>query len=108
MPKKKFYLQATSPLGQKIHTTKSYWDYISNRKHPEVKSGEKLAIVTIEEPAIIKQSLQDPKIFAYYRQIKEKYFCVVVRHEDGEGFMITAYITRKIIKGELVWPRAKR
>jgi hypothetical protein len=108
VPIKKFYLQATSPLGQKIHTTKFYWDYISGRKHPEVKGGVKWAIATIEEPAIIKQSSQDPKIFVYYRKIKDKYFCVVARHADGEGFMITAYIARKIIKGELVWQKAKR
>lgn len=109
MRKKKFYLEAKSPLGQKIHTTKTYWNYISERKHPEVKGGRRKVIATIERPDIIKRSLKDPEIFAYYQKIKEKikdkYFCIAAKHENGEGFVVTAYVTRKIIMGELVYQR---
>ena len=106
MRKKKFYLQAKSPLGQKIHTTKAYWNYISERKHPEVKGGKQKAIATIERPDIIKRSLKDPEIFAYYQKIKDKYFCLIAKHENGEGFVVTAYVARKITMGELVYQRS--
>lgn len=107
MPKK-YYLQVASPLGKEIHTTKSYWDYIANQKHPEVKNKQSLAIETIRNPAIIKQSPVDEKVFLYYLKIKNKYFCVVAKHLDGEGFVITAYITKRIIKGELIWQKPEK
>lgn len=107
MPRK-YYLEAVSPLGLKIHTTKLYWDYIAQRKHPEIRGQKRKAVATIEKPDIIKQSLVDNEIFVYYRRTRGKYFCVVTREVHREGFVITAYITRKFIKGEIVWQKPKK
>lgn len=108
MLKKKFYLQAISPLGLTIHTTKGYWDYIWQMKHPEVKNQEQKAVATIRNPDIIKRSLVDRGVFLYYRKIQDKYFCLVAKHLNGEGFLITAYITKKFVQGEIVWQKPKR
>ena len=29
--------------------------------------------------------------------------CVVVKHLDEEGYIVTAYLTRKFAPGEVVW-----
>lgn len=107
MPRK-YYIQATSPLGPKIHITKSYWDYIVSQKHPEIKSQKTKAVETLKNPDIIKQSQADEKIFLYYLKKGNLYFCVVAKHLNSEGFIITAYITRKSVKGEIVWRNPKR
>jgi hypothetical protein len=33
------------------------------------------------------------------------YLCIVARHLNGDGFIITAYITDKIKEGEVVWKK---
>ena len=104
----KYYFDATTPLGKKIHTTKSYWDYIADRKHPEIKGKKRAAIETLKNPDTIKQSLVDKGVFLYYQKRKDKYFCVVTKHLDGEGFVITAYITKKLAKGEIVWQSPRK
>ncbi len=99
----KYYLYAATPLGKKIHTTKSYWNYIAKIKHPEIKTQRQKAIETLRNPDIIKQSLIDEQVLLYYQKIGNKYFCVVAKHSDGEGFIITAYITKKLVRGEMVY-----
>ena len=106
--KKNFYFQAKSPLSIIIHTTKTYWDYICKMKHPEVTGKLKRARQTIEDPVIIKQSFQDLNTYLYYRKTEDKYFCIVAKHENGEGFILTAYITYKFVKGELIWQKLKK
>jgi len=36
----------------------------------------------------------------YYKKLNGKYCCVVAKHLNGEGFIITTYITNKIKIGE--------
>ena len=37
----------------------------------------------------------------------KNYLCVVVRHENGQGFIITIYITNKIKEGTQIWQKQK-
>jgi len=104
---RKYHFQVRSPLGQKIRVTKSYWIYISEKKHPEVKNQEQRAVATIKNPDIIKQSSKDLKIFLYYRKINGKYFCIVARHLNGKGFVITAYISKRFVGGKIIWRKPK-
>lgn len=48
--------------------------------------------------------------FHYYRYyvdtpVTEKYMLVIVKHLNKEGFIITAFFTRKVKKVEIVWSR---
>ncbi len=43
------------------------------------------------------------KYFFYYAPYDKYFLCVVCRHLDGEGFIITAYLTDKIKKGVTVY-----
>jgi len=59
----------------------------------------------LSEPAEIRKSSEDPNVFLYYLESGAYYICVVARHLNGDGFIITAYITDKIKEGEAVWKR---
>lgn len=61
-------------------------------------------IDTIKEPDFIFYCLEDD-IFQYYRYfsktpVTEKYLLSVVKHTNGDGFVITSFFIRKINKNQ--------
>ncbi len=42
--------------------------------------------------------------FLYYKQ-SDRLYCVVVKHTEKEGFLITAYPVDKVKEGEIVWTK---
>ena len=99
------YFTVKDCFGRKIHTTKNYWRKIVNVKHPIVFEKEDEVKKTLNIPDFVKRSSQDLKVYLYYKKKGKYYLCVVARHEDGSGFIITAYIARSIAKGEVVWEK---
>ncbi|MFN3966667.1 MAG: hypothetical protein ACK4JE_03095 [Endomicrobiia bacterium] len=59
---------------------------------------------TLSEPDEIRRSLIDYNVFIYYKKF-DKLYCVVVKHLNDKGFLITAYPTDKIKEGEIVWTK---
>ncbi len=64
---------------------------------------------TLANPERVIQSLSDSHVRLYYRHysatpVGAKFLCVVVKTERNDPFVITAYLTDKMKKGELVWP----
>ena len=53
----------------------------------------------------IRRSRSDDAVFLYYVEEPPYHVCVVVRHLNGDGFIITAYRTDTIKEGERVWTR---
>ena len=51
-----------------------------------------------------KLEVWQESVFLYYKQ-EDKLYCVVVRHEGVEGFLITAYPTDKVKEGEIIWTK---
>lgn len=92
-----------SLLIKKIRLSNEHWKHISEIKHPEVAGLEKEIRETLVEPILIKRSNSDEKIFLYYSAYKKYFLCVVVKHENGNGFIITVYLTSKIKQGEIIW-----
>jgi len=74
-------------------------------KHPIMRDREKDAVQTLKEPDFIRQSRKDAGVYLYYRKIKDKFICVVCKHLNGDGFIITTYITDRIKEGEEIWRR---
>ncbi len=58
----------------------------------------------LEHPDVIRQSRTDKDVFLYYKQ-SDKLYCVVVRHVEAEGFLITAYPTDKVKEGDVIWTK---
>ena len=93
-----------TPLNIKARTTKEYWDYLVNVKHMVMKNKEATVKAVLSEPDFIRKSKIDENVFLYYKQ-QDKLYCVVVRHEGQEGFLITAYPTDKVKEGEIIWTK---
>ncbi len=61
-------------------------------------------------PDVIVRSRTDPDVELFYRYydvtpVTEKYLCVVVKVLAEGAFIITAYFTDTIKKGETLWKR---
>lgn len=76
--------------------------------HPEIKGILEELKGAIEDPELIKRSVYNENVMLFYRYYghiiyEGKYMCVVVRLDEGS--IVTAYITDRIKKGEVVWKK---
>lgn len=88
-----------------IRTTKTYWKKIVTLKHPVMQDCEKEVQVTLKDPEVIKESERDSKVCLYYRKFGKRYICVVVRHENGTGFIISTFPVDEIKKGTVIYEK---
>jgi len=95
-----------SKLGKTIRVTKSYWETISKKKHPSVAGMVKEARLALAEPNEVRRSRYDSSTYLYYRRLDDMLICVVAKHLNEEGFVVTAYLTDKIKRGEGVWRKS--
>ncbi|MBI4455958.1 MAG: DUF4258 domain-containing protein [Acidobacteria bacterium] len=101
------HFEVTSKLGKLIRVTKSRWDLIVKTKHPEIEGQESEAKRALREPDEIRRSRSDGSVFLYYRRQGRLSLAVVAKHNNGDGFIITAYFTDRIKEGERVYKRQK-
>lgn len=101
------YFSVLSKSGRTIRTTKTYWDVIVTIKHPVMEGKEKAVQDTVRDPVVIKQSEKDSHVCLYYRLFGKRYICVVVRHEDGTGYIISAFPVDTIKKGKILYEKTK-
>lgn len=101
------YFEVESVLGKRIRTTLEHWRFISEVKHPLIKEFEAEVKKTIKQPDTVRKSKRDPSVFLYYRKFGNNFVCVLAKHLNGEGFVVTAYIADKVKRGETVWEKAK-
>jgi hypothetical protein len=76
--------------------------------HPEMVALEPLLARAIESPSVVVRSRADDAVLLYYRPATTAWFgakllCVVIKHTNGDAFVITAYLTDKIKSGDRVW-----
>lgn len=60
---------------------------------------------TLADADQVSVSKVDPNVYLYYKRTEKRFICVVVRHLDGEGFIISAYPTDVIKEGEVKWKK---
>lgn len=102
-PEKEFEIECK--LGKLIFTSKDYWKIITEIKHKTIRGKQKSVMQTLKNPDIIKRSLKDSDVCLYYRKTEDKILCVVSKHENGNGFIVTAYFTKKIKQGDIIWTK---
>jgi len=102
--KEELLFQVKTPLNIEVRTTVTYWKYLTTIKHPVMKEKINIVKEVLESPDEIRQSKTDKEVFLYYKRF-DKLYCVVVRHEKTEGFIITAYPADKIKEGEVIWKK---
>lgn len=93
-----------------IRTTRAYWRYIMEVKHPEsfkqiaTKAAE-MVMETLSKPEVVVREKLDPCVYLYYRRFEEYFICVVAKHLNGDGYIITSYKTDRVKRGEIIWQR---
>ena len=85
------YFTVKSKLNKTIRTTRDYWDSILESKHPIMKKYEEETKETLREPDEVRRSRKDSSVYLYYRKYEKYFVCVLTRHLNGEGFIITVY-----------------
>ena len=68
-----------------------------------MKDKKDLVIDALKNPELIRISLKDPHIYLYYKKYGKYFVCVVAKHLNGDGFVITTYLTDRIKEGEEIW-----
>ncbi|MBI2631391.1 hypothetical protein HYW75_00115 [Candidatus Pacearchaeota archaeon] len=95
-----YVFEIIDKTGRKVHLTKERWTHITspNSQHPYMANYFEEIKETLKAPAfIILHSLDNTKA-NYYTYIKNEkaYLLVGVKYLNGEGFVTTAFLTRKI------------
>ena len=93
-----------------IRTTRDYWRYIVEVKHPEsfkkiAHKAAELVMETLKRPDIVVRAKLDPRVYLYYRRFGAYFICVVAKHLNGDGYIVTSYRTDRLKKGEIIWQR---
>jgi hypothetical protein len=81
-------------------------------EHPEMIEMEPAIEETLQDPERVVQSVSDSSVRLYYRFyfrtiVGGKYLCVVVKMGGVGAFVLTAYLTDRVKKGERLWPNRK-
>jgi len=99
----------TDHKGLEVRVTKERQEHIL--EHPEMAEMLDSITETLASPENVIKSLTDPEARLYYKYYKntlvgDKYLCVVVKlPKEGDAFLLTAYLTDTVKKGETIWPR---
>ncbi|OFX14772.1 MAG: hypothetical protein A2Z18_06310 [Armatimonadetes bacterium RBG_16_58_9] len=77
-------------------------------EHPEMAGMESALAETLRDPQLVIGSRTDETATLNYRYylhtlVGGKWLCVVVKYSDADAFVLTAYLTDKPKRGEVLW-----
>jgi hypothetical protein len=98
--------------GETIKLTASQWEHIEWDMTPlGVCSGQSGKLWKTQRRSVNPEKLQTlvgSTIRRYIGPEKgDKWVCVVVKFMENDAFISTAYLTRRIILGELIWRKER-
>ncbi len=96
-----------TPIGLGVRCTRAYWEFVVTRKHPNLSGREAEVAQALAAPDEVRLSRIDPTVLLFYKESGLRWLCVVVRREDGRGFLVTAYPTDAVKAGDTVWTRSR-
>ena len=78
--------------------------------HPEMSGQTEKVQAAVLNPDIIVRSKTDPEVELFYRHysttpVTDKHLCVVVKSILEDLFIITAYFTDSVKRGEILWEK---
>lgn len=93
-----------TPLSFYVRVTHSYWEYIVTVKHPAMTGRQQDVKGTLQNPDEIRVSRSDSNVYLFYKSEKvSRWVCAVAKRLNGEGFLITTYLTDAIKEGTKIW-----
>jgi hypothetical protein len=95
-----------TPLGHRVVLTRDRWREIVRYKHPALNGHQGDVEACLRAPDLVRSSANDPGTHLYYRDLNQRVLCVVVGGDDPlQRFVVTAYHTRAIKKGQDLWTK---
>jgi len=96
-------------FNRKVRLTKERLKHLFDN-HPEMEGQLENIETTLASPEIVIRSNSDESVELFYEfytntEVGDKWLCVVLKNLQNDFFVITAYFTDKIKKGEEVWKR---
>ena len=79
-------------------------------QHQEMAEMEAEIERVLQAPAEVRMSRSDDSVqlfYEFYAQtlVGGKWFCVVVKYQPDDAFVVTAYLTDQLKAGETLWPK---
>ena len=81
-------------------------------EHPEMAGLDAAIAETLAEPEQVIESVSDPQMRLYYRPysrtpVGAKWLCIVVKIAANDAFIVTAYLTDRPKRGNVLWSRGR-
>jgi len=97
----------TDCFGRKVRVTDERLAHILER--PELDGMESEVEVLLRKPQFVRLSRSDSSVLLFYAFYPEtlvggKWLCVVVKYEQADAFVVTAYLTNRPKAGDDLWP----
>ncbi|MDX1942875.1 MAG: hypothetical protein SFU99_20090 [Saprospiraceae bacterium] len=78
--------------------------------HPEMEGQLDNIATTLKSPEIVITSISDENVelfYCFYTEtvVGDKWLCVIIKNLGNDFFVITAYFTDKIKKGNIIWKK---
>ena len=91
----------TSVLKKRVRLTEAQWEHIRGR-HPEMAGQQNKMLRTLVQPDFVVYSAAD-ETHHYCRAytgtpVSDKLLLLVVKHLNGDGFVVTAFFVNRIRK----------
>ena len=79
-------------------------------RHPELRAQIASLEAVLQEPDVIVRSVRDPDVHLYHKHyaetpVTEKYLLVAVKVKERDAFIITAFFTDAVKKGDRLWEK---
>ena len=86
--------------------TRDRWKEIVRFKHPALAEHVNEVRACLRDPEVIRESVKDSDTHLYYRKAARGIVCVVVGGPiPDRRFVITAYFTKELKKGNDLWTK---
>ena len=101
-------LEVHSKLEKVIRLDDYRWRHVL--AHPEMDSQLSKVEETLVDPDEVRESVRSSSVWLFYKlyiktSISRKYLLVAAQVLDGEGFIVTAFFTDKVKRGDLIWKK---
>ena len=97
----------TDCFGHAVRLTDERFAHIL--EHAEMKGMATEIERVLRQPQLVRRSRSDDAVRLFYEFyartiVGGKWLCVVVKYEENDAFVVTAYLTDKPKAGEDLWP----
>jgi hypothetical protein len=95
--------------GRRIRFSEERQEHVES-DHPEMAGQIGKVEATVLDPDIVVRSKTDSEVELFYRHysttpVTDKHLCVVIKSKAEDLFIITAYFTDSIKRGEVLWEK---